>query len=129
MAVSGQKTITGNLPIGSTQSENETTRYFNNYFTQPFNTNQNVNDAVLGYFQTVTGSKDSAETLAASVLFTAQSQGVRPMEIIDQFRELGPQELNAYLAMFLNLNRVNTSLVGITNNSPPNQYVQRSILL
>lgn len=129
MAVQGQQVISGNLPTDTNIGDNKTTRYFNNYFTQQFSTSPNVNDAVIGYFETVTGSKESAINLAASVLYTAQSQGVKPMEIIDQFRNLGPQELNAYLAMFLNINRVSTSLLGISTGAQPNQYVQRAILL
>lgn len=129
MSVQGQQVVTGNLPLESTADTNKTTRFFNNYFTQQFSTSPNVNDAVVGYFESITGSKENAVNLAASVLFTAQSQGVKPMEIIDQFRNLGPQELNAYLAMFLNLNRVSTSLLGISTGAQPNQYVQRAILL
>jgi hypothetical protein len=37
-------------------------------------------------------------------------------------------ELNAYLTMFLNLNRINTSLLGIGNTPQTNKYIQRAIL-
>jgi hypothetical protein len=37
-------------------------------------------------------------------------------------------ELNAYLCMFLNLDRVNTSLLGINNSPKTNKYIQRAIL-
>lgn len=37
-------------------------------------------------------------------------------------------ELNAYLTMFLNLNRVNSSLLGISNSPQTGKYVQRAVL-
>jgi len=115
----------GNLPAST---KNKTTAFFNNYFNQPLNTSSNINDAVIGYFQSITGSKSSGETLANTVLYTALSQGIDPMTIIDEMRSLGKNELNVYLTVFLNLNRANTSLLGITNQPETNKYIQRAIL-
>jgi hypothetical protein len=50
------------------------------------------------------------------------------MSIVQQFQALPPGELNLYLAMFLNLNRVGTSLVGVNNQSKQNKYITRAIL-
>lgn len=116
----------GNLP--SKQNKNATTEFFNNYFTEKLTTSSNVNDAVLGYFETITGNKDAAKVLADSVLYTALNQGLDPMSVIDEFRKLPPKELNAYLTMFLNFNRVDTSLLGISNQPQTNKYIQRAIL-
>jgi hypothetical protein len=117
----------GNLP--PTDNTNaSTTTYFNNFFKNGFTVSQNVDDTVVGYFQTITGDKESGRTLAATVLYTAQSQGVDPMEIIDEFRKLKPNELTAYLTMFLNLNRVGTSLLGLSNSPQTNKYIIRAIL-
>lgn len=115
----------GNLPSITT---NNTTEYFNNFFSQDFNVSQNVNDAVVGYFQSVTGNKQSGTLLAASVINTALTQGIDIMSLVDEFRRLPSHELNAYLAMLLNTNRVETSLLGISNSPPVNKYIQRAIL-
>jgi hypothetical protein len=37
-------------------------------------------------------------------------------------------EITPFLTVLLNQNRVNTSLLGITNSPPVNKYVQRAIL-
>jgi hypothetical protein len=116
----------GNLPASS--SLNNTTEYFNNFFSESYNVNQNVNDAVVGYFQSVTGDKASGTLLAAAVIYTAQTQGMDIMSLLDEFRKLKTQELSAYLAMLLNFNRVETSLLGISNSPPINKYIQRAIL-
>lgn len=118
--------IYGNLP--PIESTNGTIDFFDSFFTQSAGTSENINDAVIGYFQTVTGDKDSGIALAAAVLFTAQQQGISPMELIDQFRKLNPGELNAYLTMFLNINRAGTSLLGLSNQPQTSKYVTRAVL-
>lgn len=204
----------GNLP-SSNAKVNQTTKFFNNFFKDIESVNQNVNDAVLGYFESVTGNKDSAKTLASVILYTAIQQGLDPMLFIDELRKLKvgnkveqrtpidantvvdtypnyeqlnavvqqgdfpegqlfyttsngtffklrngalesavnyrvehvnvgvnqtennyfyvtytteANELNAYLTMFLNLNRVNTSLLGIGNSPQTSKYIKRAIL-
>jgi hypothetical protein len=118
--------INGNLPPSN--AVNTTTDYFNNFFKTGLTVSQNVDDAVVGYFQAITGNRDSGTTLAASVIYTAQTQGIDPMELIDEFRQLNKNELNAYLTMFLNLNRASTSLLGLSNSPQLNKYVARAIL-
>jgi hypothetical protein len=118
--------IYGNLPPSITT--NNTTDFFNSFFTQSGTFSENVNDAVVGYFQEVTGDKDAGITLAAAVLYTAQTQGVNPMELLDEFRKLSPGELNAYLTMFLNINRNGTSLLGLSNSPQTSKYITRAVL-
>lgn len=150
----------GNLPKKTDREP--TSEYFNNFFEQEFVTSQNVNDAVISYFEIITGSVTSAKVLASTVLMTALSQGIDPMSIIEELRRLsqknkantpvetsytsrvtqatdeyaipGPparqnfNEIDAYLTVFLNLNRVGSSLLGISNQPQTNKYVQRAIL-
>jgi hypothetical protein len=117
-----------NLP--PIQSTNDTTEFFNNFFKQPTpGVSSNVNDAVIGYFQSITGDREAGVALASAVLLTAAQQGLSPMEIVDQFNSVAdPGELTAYLTMFLNLNRQGTSLLGLSNQPQTNKYVTRAIL-
>jgi hypothetical protein len=195
-------TPNGNIP--SNNNTVATTDYFNNFFTADFTVTQNVDDAVIAYFESITGNKETARVLASTVLYTALSQGIEPMSVIEELRNLqlknrsneqkylvvnkdgtgnkqtvfasnptdaiikageqigltpqnsiiqlkadlsysssqtadqyakpGPppranlSELDAYLTMLLNLNRVSTSLLGISNQPQTNKYVQRAIL-
>ena len=110
-------------------SSSTAAQYFNNYFVDPSTISSNQEDAVIAYFQRVTnGNQQSAAVLASTVIYTALAQGINPMSIVQQFQDLPPGEVNLYLAMFLNLNRVGTSLVGINNNPPQNKYITRAIL-
>ena len=119
----------GNLPPVTDNEANITTEFFNNYFLED-NTNisQNTNDTVIAFFQKYTGNKDTGNTLAASVVYTANTQQLDPLALVEEFRKLTPNELNAYLTMFLNFNRAGTSLLGISNQPQTNKYVQRAIL-
>lgn len=118
--------IYGNLPPEPT--DNNTTNYFETMFDPTMGTSPNVNDAFVGYFQTVTGNAEAGATLAGSVLYSALSQGIEPMSLLDEFRKLQPQQLNNYLTMLLNLNRVGTSLLGLSNSPQTNLYIARAIL-
>jgi hypothetical protein len=149
-----------NLPTFT--NTNNTTKYFNNYFGPDISVAQNLDNAVLGFFESITGNKESAKVLASAVLYTAITQNIDPMTIVEELRALGRRnqpmtesptnsvnqqqnpdnyaipgpmikqnnfiEVNAYLAMFLNLSRSNTSLLGVTNEPPRSKYVERAIL-
>jgi hypothetical protein len=119
--------IYGNLPPRTT--DDTTTNFFENFFKDKNNgTSSNVNEAIIGYFQSITGNAESGATLAGSVLYVALDQGLDPMTLINDFRKMNPQELNAYLTMVLNLNRVGSSLLGLSNSPQPNLYIQRAVL-
>lgn len=106
------------------------TAYFNNLSFTPLEISTNVSHAVQSFFESFTDNKRSAEILASAVIFTSVSQGVDPMQTLDEFLELSPGDLNEFLVTFLNFNRVGTSLLGINNNSRSvNQFVKRSILV
>ena len=114
----------GNLPV----EKNNNVTFFNNYVLDTNNISENLNDAIIAYFEGVTGDRVSGKTLAATVIYTAISQGLDPMAMVDEFRSMKRNELTAYLTMFLNLNRVNTSLLGINTSPQTSKYVLRTIL-
>ena len=91
-------------------------------------TTQDVNDALVGFFEEKTGSKDSAAALASAVLTGAQQQQIDVMVMLDQFKKLTGEELNSYVALFLNTTRVKTSLLGINNQPTAPYFVARTVL-
>lgn len=206
--------MAGNLPPKS--GPNDASRFFNNFYESAINVSQNVDDAVIGFFESITNDKQAARVLASTVLYTALTQGLDPMTFVDELRVLKSgkriehktpidsvqfkdtytsyqsivndielysegqlfyvpdtkvfyklaitdgvaeivsvagykaeavlvsgateynyfivtytqekNELNAYLTMLLNLNRVNTSLLGISNSPQTSKYIARAIL-
>jgi hypothetical protein len=119
-----------NLPIvidDTNQTELSTDQYFSNLYNFHYDISPNVNDAVQTYFQEITEDRESARLLAATVIYTAIGRGTDPMVVLEQFRKVPRNELNLYVATFLNLNRVNTSLLGVKNPSKVGYFIKRSI--
>jgi hypothetical protein len=109
-------------------SEPNSEEFFNNFFTRQYNISPDANDAVVAYFERITDNRESAQALSAAVIYTCLTQGTNPMSLLKQFSDLKQGELDAYLAMFLNLNRIPSSLLGITTTPVTNKYVERTFL-
>ncbi len=105
------------------------TNYFNNFFSRDINVGTNVSDAVIAFFDDYTGNRASAQILATSVILTSLAQNINPMSTLAELKKVGKGELNSYLAVFLNLNRIGTSLLGLTNQPRTSTYIRRSILV
>jgi hypothetical protein len=106
---------------------NETDYFFSNYFTPTFTVSQNIDDAVLSFFEKITENKEAAKVLASSVIYTSLARGMDPMEVLNKFSTMGEGELNSYVSVFLNLNRVGTSYLGLNGVPKVGKYVQRMI--
>ena len=113
--------------LGSTNN-NPTTRYFNNFFEPVYAISPDTDDAIVSYFQEQTGNLESAKLLAQAVYDTALYQKEDPLAVLDQFRALPQGELNAFLALYLNISRVPTSLLGVQNTPKTNPLVSRLIV-
>lgn len=107
--------------------QNNTPKYFNNFFGIDFSIGA-ANDAITAYFEKYTGNAESGKALAATVIYTAQAQGIDPMSALNDFQKLSPDQLNSYLAAFLNFTRVPTSLIGFKTTPNTSDYITRTIL-
>lgn len=116
-----------NINAVDASSTASTQAYFNNLNLPPISVSQNVDDAIVGYFQQLTETKEAARALAGAVILTAASQGVDPMETLKEFSKMDAGQLNSYTTMFLNLNRVGTSYLGINNSPTAPKYVAHMI--
>lgn len=103
-------------------------KYFNNYFDKTITISTAKEDAVVSYFEKVTDNKESALALASAVVYTSRIQGIDPMLILDEFKKLNRDQLAPFIAQFLNLNRVGTSLIGVQKVPTRSKYVSRTIL-
>lgn len=102
--------------------------FFNNIYQPGFTTSQNIDNAVIAHFERITESKESAKIMASAVIYTSLAQRVDPMETLQKFMSMDAESLRAYTSMFLNLNRTNTSYLGLINRPKTSPYVSRSIL-
>ena len=77
-------TTSGNLPTDN--GYNSTQQYFNNFYIQQPNVGPGENDAVIAYFQMITGDKETGKTLAQSVIYTCIQQGLDPVSTVEQLK-------------------------------------------
>ena len=122
--------MTQSINIGRVNANTQTgstTTYFNNIAYPAIHTSQNIDDAVIGFFEQIARTKDSARAIAGAVILTAKSQGYDPMIILAEFAKVKVGDLTAYTAMFLNLSRKGTSYLGINNNPSSPKYIVRLI--
>lgn len=123
MSISNNLTINDN----STDLTSGSRDFFNNYFQPNFPVGQNVNTVILAQFEKITQNTESAKVLASSVIYTAMSQKIDPMTVLDRIRSMTNEESAAYLGLFLNLNRVGTSYLGLHGAPQRSKYVERMI--
>ena len=109
-------------------AERDLQKYFNNFFDIPIEVTSNIDATIISYFETIADNKEAAKILASSVIYTSLKQGTNPLETLKEFQKLPPGELDAYTALFLNLDRVGTSYLGISAIPQINKYIQRTIL-
>jgi hypothetical protein len=107
---------------------NDTDFFFSNYFSPAFTVSQNIDDAVLAFFEKITQNKESAKVLASSVIYISLARDIDPMETLANFSSLNEDQLNSYVTAFLNLNRTGTSYLGINGVPRVGKYVQRMIM-
>jgi len=105
-----------------------TISYFNNFYGPTFNVSQGVDDSVISFFEKITADKTTAKALAGALIYTAKAQNLDPMAVLQEFSALPAGQLNTYLVTFLNLNRIGTSYLGLSNAPPTSIYISRAIL-
>lgn len=121
--------IPSNLNKTSVRSDlnSSSATFFNNYYQPGFVVSGTDNEIVIGYFEKITNNRASAELLASSVIYTSLVQNSDPLQIIERLRNLEDTEALAYITMFLNLNRVGSSFLGLHNKPRTSKYVSRLI--
>lgn len=124
MQIMSTKVNLGKLNLSNSNQNN----YFTNYFASLTPISEESYDAIVAEFEKITGDTTSAHTVASAIVYTCRQQGLDPMGTLSEFTKLPKGELTAYLALFLNTNRVGTSRLGVVNKTPINKYIQRTIL-
>jgi hypothetical protein len=75
----------GNLPTND--GLNETQQYFNNFYVQQPVVGPGENDAVVAYFQMITGDRETGKTLAGAVVYTCIQQSLDPVAVVEQLKK------------------------------------------
>ena len=106
-----------------------TVRAFDDFYQRELVIDQNQYDTVYSFFASIFASKDQAENFTLSVFQISEDNGESVENILSQLRNQNTIQITATLAYYLNNQRSNTTLLGITSISTPNQYTARNILI
>jgi len=122
-------TLPSNLSKVSTRTslESDASKFFNNYLQPNFSISSNLDEATIAFFQRIAQNREAAMILASAVIYTCLAQRLDLASVLDNFRRMNDDDVMKNLAVFLNLNRVGTSLLGLTNSPKAGKYVERMI--
>ena len=122
-------TLPSNLSKVSTRTslESDASKFFNNYLQPNFSISSNLDEATIAFFQRIAQNREAAMILASAVIYTCLAQRLDLASVLDNFRRMNNDDVMKNLAVFLNLNRVGTSLLGLANSPKAGKYVERMI--
>jgi len=119
--------MANNLFTSSANYSPSSEQFLNNFYKPGYTISGARNDAVIAYFESITDNKESARVLASSVVYTSIAQGVDPLVILDQLKNMAIDDRNKFLSMFLNFNRVGSSQLGVRGPRKYSSLIQRLI--
>jgi hypothetical protein len=117
-----------NLPPRPKPARSDTTRAFENYYSDPVELSSTTLAAMKGYFTNKGFGEVAAENITTIIMTQAHSDGYSPMQILDTLKGLNNLDLSAFVSELLNYNRFKTSSLGYAKEFKPNTEIQRSII-
>jgi hypothetical protein len=112
----------------SSSSSDQTVEIFNNYYNLPININNNELIAMIGFLEKRGFDKSSAETTAITILTQAVKDGYSAMQIMDTLTGVDSVDISKLVAEIINLNRLKTSQLGVTQTFSISESVTRNVL-
>jgi len=106
-----------------------TVRLFDEFYKRELVIDSNVYDTVLSFFTSIFADGDAAQNFTLSVFTISEDSGTPVETLLSELSKQNKIQITATLAYYLNNQRSNATLLGITNTPIPNQYTARNILI
>jgi len=106
-----------------------TVRAFDEFYNRELVIDSNAYDVVYSFFSSIFDDEFAAKNFTLSVFQISEDTGESVETILSQLSNQNTIQITATLAYYLNNNRSNTTLLGVSNTATPNQYVARNILI
>ena len=106
-----------------------TVRLFDEFYKRELVIDSNVYDSVLSFFTKIFASEQAAKNFTLSVFTISEDSGTPVETLLNELSKQNQVQITATLAYYLNNQRSNSTLLGITNTATPNQYTARNILI
>lgn len=106
-----------------------TVRAFDDFYQRELVIDQNQYDVVYSFFKKIFASEEQAGNFTLSVFQINEDSGIPVDTLLQELSTQNQIQITATLAYYLNNQRSNTTLLGITTIPTPNQYTARNILI
>ena len=106
-----------------------TVRLFDEFYKRELVIDTNVYDTVLSFFTNIFADGVAAKNFTLSVFTISEDSGTPVETLLSELSKQNKIQITATLAYYLNNQRSNATLLGITNTPFPNQYTARNILI
>jgi hypothetical protein len=106
-----------------------TVRVFDEFYKRELVIDSNVYDTVLSFFTSIFSDNEAAKNFTLSVFTISEDSGTPVETLLSELSKQNQIQITATLAYYLNNQRSNATLLGITNTPTPNQYTARNILI
>jgi hypothetical protein len=106
-----------------------TVRVFDNFYAYDTNVPAAEYDIVYSYFLSVMSTRQAAGNFTVSLFRVAETTGISPLTLLDEFKGQNGMNLSASLAYYLNAIRSAATLLGVGVALVPNFYQARNVLL
>ena len=106
-----------------------TVRVFDSFYNYDVNVPADEYDIVYSYFRSVMTTARIAGNFTVSLFRVAETTGISPLTLLDEFKGQNGINLSASLAYYLNAIRSAATLLGVGVAVVPNVYQARNVLL
>jgi hypothetical protein len=105
-----------------------TVRVFDTFYGYEQFVDSNEWDVVLSYFKSIYTTTSSAANFATALFRVANEQSIPVLTLLQQMQTTSnTAELNLTLAYYLNNQRSNSTLLGVSQPVQPNYYAARNV--
>lgn len=105
-----------------------TARVFDAFYEYDVNVPAAEYDVVRSYFLSTMTSRQAANNFTVSLFRVAETTGIPPLTLLQEFQGQGGINLNATLAYYLNSIRNGAVLLGVNARATPNFYAARNVV-
>lgn len=119
----------GNLPAKEGDSAESVKRFFDQYYTKPFEFASNEVDATVSFFAKRGFDEVSSNSVATIVMQQAKIDNVKIFELLDTLGGFDDVQLSTVITEILNYNRAKISTLGYKVDQATNKLETRNIVV
>ena len=115
-------------PIHRANSDQETLKIFNNYYSANVEIAASTYDMVKNFFTSKGFELAAAESIAMVLITQSKKDGFNPIQLLDNLKGLTSVEISGLVSEIINFNRYKTSYLGYVLEQNKNSEIHRNIL-